>query len=54
MTVVKIKKAKGTENCVIKRNLKFGNCKNWLETTKLENKMKYLEKKKKYIALKHS
>ena len=37
MTVVKIKKAKGTKKCVIKRKLKFENYKNCLEATQLEN-----------------
>ena len=45
MRSVKIKKAKGTKKCVIKRKLKFGNYKNWLEATQLENKINYLEKK---------
>ena len=40
------KKAKGTKTCVIKRKLKFGNCKNCLEMTQLENKIHYLEKYK--------
>ena len=31
------KKAKGTKKCVIKRKLKFENCKNCLEVTKLRN-----------------
>ena len=31
------KKAKGTKKCVIKRKLKFENCKNCLEVTKLKN-----------------
>ena len=30
--------------CVIKRKLKFGNYKNCLEETKLENKINHLEK----------
>ena len=38
------KAAKGTKNCVIKRKLKFENCKNWLETIKLENKINHLIK----------
>ena len=38
MTLVKIKKAKGTRKCVIKRKLKFENYKNYLEATQLENK----------------
>ena len=40
-----VKKAKGTKKCVLKRKLKFENYKNFLEATKLENKIKYLEKK---------
>ena len=36
------KKAKGTKKCVIKRKLKFENCKNCLEATQLDNKIKYL------------
>ena len=40
MTVVKIKKAKDTKNCVIKREPK--NC---LEATQLENKTNYLFRK---------
>ena len=40
------KNAKDTKICVIKRKLKFENCKNCLEVTKLENKMSYLEKNK--------
>ena len=39
------KKAKGTKKCVIKQKLKFENYKNCLEATKLENRIKYLEKK---------
>ena len=39
------KKAKGTKKCVIKRKLKFENCKNCFEATQLENKINYLEKK---------
>ena len=39
------KKAKGTKKCVIKRKLKFENCKNCLEATQLDKKIKYLEKK---------
>ena len=43
--VVKIKKTKGTKECVIKRNLKFENYKNYLEaTTQLDNKIKYQKK----------
>ena len=44
--VVKIKKAKVTKNCVIKRKLKFENYKNCLEATQLENKINHLEKNK--------
>ena len=40
------KKAKGTKKCVIKRKLKFENYENYLEATKLENKIKHLEKNK--------
>ena len=40
------KKAKYTKNCVIKRNLKFGNYENSLEATQLDNKIRYLEKNK--------
>ena len=39
------KKGKGTKKCVIKRKLKFENCKNRLEATQLDNKINYLEKK---------
>ena len=38
-------KAEGTKNCVIKRKLKLENDKNYLEATKLENKMDDLQKK---------
>ena len=40
------KKAKGTKECVIKRELKFENYKNCLEATQLDNKINYLEKNK--------
>ena len=40
------KNAKDRKMCVIKRKLKFENCKNCLEVTKLENKISYLEKNK--------
>ena len=43
MTVVKVKKAKGTKKCVIRRKLKFENYKNCLEATQLDNKIYYLE-----------
>ena len=39
------KKAEGTKKCVIKRKVKFENFRNWLEATKLENKINYIEKK---------
>ena len=39
------KKAKSTKNCVIKGKLKFENYKKCLETTQLDNKIQYLEKK---------
>ena len=44
------KKAKGTKKCVIKRKLKFKNCKNCLEATQLQNKINRLEKNKTHIA----
>ena len=37
-------KAKGPKKCVIKRKLKFGNYKNCLEATHLDNKIKCLQK----------
>ena len=40
------KKAKGTQKCVIKRKLKFENCKVRLEATQFEKKINYLEKNK--------
>ena len=39
-------KGKGTKKCVIKRKIKFGNYKNCLEATEIENKVNYLEKNK--------
>ena len=39
------KKTKDTIKCVIKRKLKFENCKNCLEATQLENKNKPSRKK---------
>ena len=42
----KDKKAKSTKKCVMKRTLKFGNYKNCLKATQLENKINYLEKNK--------
>ena len=44
MTVGKIKKAKDTKTCVIKRKSKFENYKNCLQATQLENKTNHLEK----------
>ena len=44
MTVVKIKKAKGTKNCVVKIKLNFQDYKNFLKETQLEYKTKNLEK----------
>ena len=38
------KKAKGTKKCVIKRQLKFENYKNYLEATQLDNEINYLKK----------
>ena len=38
------KTEKFTENCVIKRKLKFENYKNCLEATQFENKINHLEK----------
>ena len=46
MMVVKIKKAKGTENCVIKKKLKFENYKNCSDATQVDNKINYLETNK--------
>ena len=40
------KKAKGTEKCVIKRNLKIQDNKNCLEAAQIENKINYLENNK--------
>ena len=40
------KKAKSIKKCVIKRELKFKNYKNYLEATKLENKINHPEKNK--------
>ena len=37
------KKAKSTKKCLIERKLKFENYKNCLESTQLDNKIKYLE-----------
>ena len=38
------KKAKGTKKYVIRRKRKFGNYKNFLEVTQIQNKINYLEK----------
>ena len=46
MMVVKIKKAKDTENCVIKKKLKFENYKNCSDATQVDNKINYFEKNK--------
>ena len=46
MTLVKIKKVKGTKTSVIKRKLNVQNYKNSLEATQLQNKINYLEKNK--------
>ena len=46
MTVVKIKKAKNTKKCIMKKKLKFKNYKSCLEATKLEIKINDLEKNK--------
>ena len=43
---MKIKKAKGTENCVIKKKLKFENYKNCSDATQVDNKINYLETNK--------
>ena len=51
MTVVKIKKQKSQKKCIIKRKIKFENCKNCLEATQLENKIKYLEKNKTNVGI---
>ena len=37
------KKAKVTKKCVIRRKRKFGNYKNFLEVTEIQNKINYLE-----------
>ena len=38
------KKADGAQKCVIKRKLKFEDCKTCLEATQIDNKRCYLEK----------
>ena len=40
------KKAKDTKKCLIKRNLKFENYKNYFDATQIETKTNYLEKNK--------
>ena len=40
------KKSKCTKKCVIRRNFKFENSKDCLETTLLENKINYLQENK--------
>ena len=42
---VKIKKAKRTKKCVMKRKPNFENYKNYLEATQLDDEIKYPEKK---------
>ena len=44
--VVKIKKSKDPENCVIKKKLKFENYKNCSDATQVDNKINYFEKNK--------
>ena len=44
--MMKIKKAKGTKKCVIKRKLKFKDYKKYLKASQIENKINYLETKK--------
>ena len=44
MMVAKIQKQKTQKRCVMKRNLKFENYKNFLEATKLDNKIIYKQK----------
>ena len=46
MTLVKIKRTKGTKRCVMKRKLKFENYKSCLEVTQLSRKINHLEKNK--------
>ena len=41
---MKMKKAKDTKKCVIKRKLKFQDYKNCLEAAQFENKVNHLEK----------
>ena len=42
---MKIKKTKCTKKCVIKRELEFQDYKNCLNATKIDRKLKYIEKK---------
>ena len=42
--LVKIKKQKTQKKCVIKRKLKFENCKSCLEATQCENKINHIKK----------
>ena len=44
--MTKIKKVKYTKKCIIKRKLKFGDHKNCLEATQLEDKINQLDKNK--------
>ena len=46
MTVVKIKKAKHTKKCVIRRKLLFENYKSCLEAIQFENNINHLENNK--------
>ena len=43
---MKIKKAKGTKNCVINRKIKFQDYKNRLEAAPIGRKINYLRKRK--------
>ena len=43
------KKAKATKKGIIKRTLKFDDCKYCLEATHLENKINHLEKKISFV-----
>ena len=42
--MIKIKKAKGTKKCVIKRKLKFQDYKNCLKAAQMENEINHQEK----------
>ena len=48
-TTIKIK-SQNYKKCVVKRKLKFEDCKHCLEATQLENKINHLEKKNKLDA----